>query len=147
MFINMHIEWASWGIMVIANGEPNGSGSETAAWNTEAINWITQNAGKGKYAQVDASRMGVAGQSCGGLEAYTAGTDKRITSVGIFNSGALQAGQKSFPRAVAKPIAYFLGGSSDIAYNQVSSCYPEPFAESLRSFTYLHQKRVRQTTS
>lgn len=119
----MHIEWASWGIMVIANGEPNGSGSETAAWNTEAINWITQNAGKGKYAQVDASRIGVAGQSCGGLEAYTAGTDRRITSVGIFNSGALQAGQKSFPRAVAKPIAYFLGGSSDIAYNQVSCSY------------------------
>jgi dienelactone hydrolase len=119
MFINMHIEWASWGIMVIANGEPNGAGTETAAWNTEAMNWITQNAGKGKYAQVDASRIGVGGQSCGGLEAYTAGTDKRVTSVGIFNSGALQAGQKSFPRSVAKPIAYFLGGSSDIAYNQV----------------------------
>jgi hypothetical protein len=67
MFINMLIEWTSYGIMVIANGEPNGAGSETAEWNKEALNWITQNAGKGKYTQVDASRVGVAGQSCGGL--------------------------------------------------------------------------------
>lgn len=77
MFINMLIEWASHGIMVIANGEPNGSGSETAQWDTEAINWALRNAGKGKYAQVTASRIGVAGQSCGGLEAYTVGNPRR----------------------------------------------------------------------
>jgi dienelactone hydrolase len=119
MFINMLIEWASHGIMVIANGEPNGSGSETAQWDTEAINWALRNAGKGKYTQVTASRIGVAGQSCGGLEAYTASRHANVTAIGIFNSGALNASQKPIAKGFKKPVAYFLGGSSDIAYRQV----------------------------
>ncbi|KAF1980838.1 hypothetical protein K402DRAFT_305037, partial [Aulographum hederae CBS 113979] len=124
MFINMLVEWASHGIMVIANGEPEptggllATGQETAQWNTQSINWITQNAGKGKYAQVDASRLGVAGQSCGGLEAYETASNPAVKSIGIFNSGALQEGQKRFPQAFKSPVAYFLGGPSDIAYNQ-----------------------------
>jgi hypothetical protein len=36
----------------------------------EAIAWVMKNAGQGKYAKVDKDRMAVAGQSCGGIEAY-----------------------------------------------------------------------------
>jgi hypothetical protein len=34
----------------------------------EALSWVQKNAGSGKYANVDKSRVAVAGQSCGGLE-------------------------------------------------------------------------------
>lgn len=36
---------------------------------TAALNFVTKNAGKGKYASVLADRIAMAGQSCGGLEA------------------------------------------------------------------------------
>jgi acetyl esterase/lipase len=39
-----------------------------AALQKEALNWVEKNAGQGKYANVDKSRIAVAGQSCGGLE-------------------------------------------------------------------------------
>ncbi|KAF1808104.1 hypothetical protein P152DRAFT_453167 [Eremomyces bilateralis CBS 781.70] len=86
-----------------------GSGPYTA--------FITQNAGKGKYANVDASKIAAAGQSCGSLEAYDVAPDPRVSAVGIFNSGAFS--DSASQQAVAKlhqPVFYFLGGSSDIAF-------------------------------
>jgi hypothetical protein len=59
------VEWASQGIMVIADGNPGGSGKDTAALLKKGLDWAVNNAGKGKYSMVDASRIGVAGQSCG----------------------------------------------------------------------------------
>ncbi|KAF1813921.1 hypothetical protein P152DRAFT_465690 [Eremomyces bilateralis CBS 781.70] len=80
-------EWASHGFIVIANGEPGGSGQTTSKLLFQSIDFITQNAGKGKHANVDASRIAAAGQSCGGLEAYETATDARVKAIGIFNSG------------------------------------------------------------
>jgi hypothetical protein len=76
--------------------------------------WVTENAGKGKFTNVDGSRIAVAGQSCGGLETYDVATDPSVSVVGIFNSGEFGSSSKS--TKVTKPIFYFLGGSSDIAY-------------------------------
>jgi hypothetical protein len=46
-----------------------GSGmGANVALQEEAFAWLSKNAGKGKYANVDISRVAVAGQSCGGLE-------------------------------------------------------------------------------
>jgi hypothetical protein len=59
------VEWASHGIMVIADGSPSGSGRDTSALLKKGLDWAVSNAGKGKYSMVDASRVGVAGQSCG----------------------------------------------------------------------------------
>jgi hypothetical protein len=77
------------GIMIIAMGlldgpGPGGKGKGPAlsrrqgkglggmganvALQEEALTWLTKNAGKGKYANVDISRVAVAGQSCGGIE-------------------------------------------------------------------------------
>lgn len=73
-------ETASHGIMIIAMGNSRsagrgrltrrqgGMGADIKA-HEEAIAWALKNAGQGKYAKVDVSRMAVAGQSCGGLEA------------------------------------------------------------------------------
>jgi dienelactone hydrolase len=113
------IEWASHGIMVIADGSPSGSGRDTSALLKKSLDWLDTIGSNPKYAFVDITRVGVAGQSCGGLLAYDLEGDKRIKTVGIFNSGALNAQQQKMPPNFTKPIAYFLGGSSDIAYKQV----------------------------
>ncbi|KAF2431987.1 hypothetical protein EJ08DRAFT_677857 [Tothia fuscella] len=107
-------EVASRGFFVIANGNPTGGAGTTSALQKASLNWIEKNAGKGKWANVDGKRIAVAGQSCGGLETYDVATDPRVSVVGIFNSGEFGTPSKS--TKVTKPIFYFLGGSSDIAY-------------------------------
>lgn len=124
-------EVASYGALAIATGpiyvdpetyeavafDPNNLGENPEAL-TAAIDWVYANAGKGYWKHIDASRIGVWGQSCGGLEAYSAGvSDPRVGHLGIFNSGQLNASASS---AVAgdlkKPIFYLLGGPTDVAY-------------------------------
>jgi hypothetical protein len=69
LFQRMLLNSASFGVLTIANGRPNGSGGQTTAqYQKEALEWIMTNAGKGKYANV-VTRIVSAGQSCGGLEA------------------------------------------------------------------------------
>lgn len=59
--------------------------------------------------------------SCGGIEAYAQAFDPRVTAIGIYNSGQYDAGgtQATVPR-ITKPIFFFMGGPSDIAYENVS---------------------------
>lgn len=96
--------------------------SENPTALTQAIDWAVANAGRGQYAHVDASRIAVWGQSCGGLEAYIAGAhDDRVGHLGIFNSGQLtEAESAAVAGNMTKPIFYFLGGPTDIAYTNVS---------------------------
>jgi len=81
----------------------------------EAIDWITKMAGQpGKYGNVDAGRIAVGGTSCGGLESYNAGSDPRVSTIGIFNSGYFNQSERV--RSLDKPLFYFLGGKTDIAF-------------------------------
>jgi dienelactone hydrolase len=109
---------ASYGVLVIASGTPKGGGSTTSQVMRQSIDWITQQAGKGNYANVDASRIVAAGWSCGGVEAYDQIWDSRVSAIGIWSSGLLTnyTAAKSFN----KPVFFFLGGSGDIAYANVS---------------------------
>ncbi|KAF2668607.1 hypothetical protein BT63DRAFT_425905 [Microthyrium microscopicum] len=111
------MEVASHGYLAVASGAPSGSGSTTYKMMIETLDWLDKVAGSGKYANVDKTRIAVAGQSCGGLEAYSAGVDKRIKTIGIMNSGQFSdAATAATVKTVTKPIFYFLGGSGDIAY-------------------------------
>ena len=120
---------ASQGIIILANGipdttaqNPNGvvdTRKPNGAQHKASIDFITKAAGSGKYANVDASRIAVAGQSCGGMQAHTQGADPRVTVIGIFNSGQVEPFEPA-PSKITKPIFYFLGGSTDIAYTNVS---------------------------
>ncbi|PIG84623.1 hypothetical protein AARAC_002018 [Aspergillus arachidicola] len=114
---------ASYGFLVLASGPPNGSGSTTAQFMEDAIEWITRRAGTGgRYASVDASLIAAAGQSCGGLETYRMRNNDQVSILGIFNSGFLGnatfiasvGGQATEPptsiKEVHKPVFYFLGG-------------------------------------
>lgn len=76
LFRRSLFEVASYGFFAIAMGSPAGGGGMTSALTGDkkgelqksALDWVTKNAGQGKYANVDKSRIAVAGQSCGGLE-------------------------------------------------------------------------------
>lgn len=120
-------EIASHGIIIIANGTPDGGDNPNGIAETSnpdgsglkaGIDFIVKTAGTGKYANVDASRIAAAGQSCGGMQAYTQAQDARVSVIGIFDSGYTTASQA--PAKITKPIFYFLGGPTDIAYTNVS---------------------------
>lgn len=55
--------------------------------------------------------------------------DPRVTTIGIFNSGRYDAGGTNnvLPR-ITKPIFFFLGGPSDIAYGNVSRMLSLPLS-------------------
>jgi dienelactone hydrolase len=73
---------------------------------TEAIDWVYANAGKCEWKHIDRTRIGVWGQSCGGLEAYAAGAhDDRVSHLGIFNSGQLSANEsEAVAGEITKPV-------------------------------------------
>ena len=121
-------EIASHGYFVIANGPPElaGPGSTTRVTDLKAsLDWVTQGKDGGRYGQLDTSKIVVAGQSCGGLEAYSASwKDERVKMTMIFNSGLLNTNNTYLLADLNKPVAYFLGGPSDIAYKNVSHLLP-----------------------
>ncbi|KAF9891101.1 hypothetical protein FE257_005037 [Aspergillus nanangensis] len=128
-FMNLLTNIASYGFIVLASGPPEGTGSTNVQMLRDSVSWALESAGsEGKYLTVDASKIAVAGQSCGGLEAYHLRDDDRVSFLGIFNSGFLPQDPGgglgvSVPwedpttiEEVHKPVFYFLGGPSDIAY-------------------------------
>jgi cellulase/cellobiase CelA1 len=117
--INFLREISSHGFLVIANGAPNRSGSTTSQMLTQSIDWAfaeNSRAGSKYYGRLDTAHVAVAGFSCGGLEAYAVSNDPRITTTAIFSSGLLNDADDYQLRRLTKPIAYFIGGPSDIAY-------------------------------
>ena len=114
---------ASYGVLVIANGpmSSQASGQTTSAWLVESMDWVTKNGGKGNYSYIDPTRIAAWGQSCGGLEALSQAQDSRINHIGVFDSGSLSAAEStSVAGKITKPVFYFIGGSTDVAYPNVS---------------------------
>ncbi|WP_241233677.1 CocE/NonD family hydrolase [Altericroceibacterium xinjiangense] len=77
------------------------------------------------YGRIDTSRLAVMGHSCGGLQALAAGADPRVDTVVVYGSGVYNrpgtglSGVQVSKDDLGKlhtPIAYILGGPSDIAY-------------------------------
>ncbi len=129
--------------LVIGSGE--GGGGTQSSQLIEAIDWaIAQNAEAGSEYQgrIATDRIAVMGHSCGGVQALDVSKDPRITTTVLWNSGVLgqprqapgggapsagggaPGGAGSAMAAVTKerlselhaPVAYFVGGESDIAY-------------------------------
>ena len=80
----------------------------------QEIDWGFKNAGKGNYANVDATKIMAAGFSCGGVEAMAQAWDPRVASIGVISSGLLT--NYTAASTFRKPTLYVLGGSGDIAY-------------------------------
>ena len=75
--------------------------------------------------KVDVSKVAAMGHSCGGLQTVKVSTDPRITTAVVLNSGMITDDDQYMIRHELKrsvldqmhaPIAYFIGGETDIAY-------------------------------
>jgi dienelactone hydrolase len=94
----------------------------------DALEWITaENSRRDSplYRKADVDRVAVMGHSCGGLQAVKASVDPRVTTTVVLNSGTMPDGdqymvrhelERSIIDAMHAPIAYFIGGESDIAW-------------------------------
>ena len=96
----------------------------------DAIDWaIRQNGDSSSpfFNKLDTAKIAVMGQSCGGLQALAVSHDPRITTTVVWNSGALpagstspalrqSAGNKDSLNRLHGPVAYFIGGPSDVAF-------------------------------
>lgn len=97
-----------------------------------AIDWaLKENERKDSsyYQRLDPERIAVMGQSCGGLQTIAVSGDPRIKTSVLWNSGTFPSGADSIATRLSSakkedlqklhaPIAYFIGGPSDIAYPQ-----------------------------
>jgi dienelactone hydrolase len=98
----------------------------------DAIDWaLKENAREGSpyYGRLNPERIAVMGQSCGGLQTIAVSSDPRITTSVLWNSGTFAEGSNPMAMRLSKakksdlaklhaPVAYFIGGPSDIAYPQ-----------------------------
>jgi hypothetical protein len=166
------LQVASQGVVVIATGpkEDPAKGGTFGSYGTygqvepkamlTAVDWAEKAASDPKWAHIDTSRIAAAGQSCGGMLAYTVENDKRVKALGIFNSGNFgKQGQdtpasKGAPKGgrlmvytdvtkFSKPVFYFLGGPKDTAYQNVSTWIG--FQQTWRSRS-LGQTRLRSSS-
>jgi dienelactone hydrolase len=94
----------------------------------DALDWIVaENARKGSdlEGKVAVDKVAVMGHSCGGLQAVRASVDPRVTTAVVLNSGMMADDdqymrrhelERSILAKMHAPIAYFIGGESDIAH-------------------------------
>jgi dienelactone hydrolase len=94
----------------------------------EALDWITAENGREGSAYRDhvaVDKVAVMGHSCGALQAVRASGDPRVSTVVVLNSGMMPDGdqymvrhdlERSILKHMHAPIAYFIGGETDIAY-------------------------------
>jgi dienelactone hydrolase len=118
------------------------TGSTKSSQLLDAVEWATaENARQGSefYGKVDVSKVAVMGHSCGGLQAMEVSTDPRVTTTIMLNSGIIGApaapagapaagrggagGMSGMPALTKEhlaklhgPIAYIIGGNSDMAH-------------------------------
>lgn len=121
MFSNLFMEFASHGILVVADGPP-GNGptmqGQDAGPLLYAIEWARKENERPcskYYHKLAVDKVAVSGQSCGGLMAIQAATDPSITTAFPYNSGLFQRDQTIYDKLHA-PMAIFDGGPDDIAY-------------------------------
>ncbi|KAF2427784.1 hypothetical protein EJ08DRAFT_592547, partial [Tothia fuscella] len=126
-FSNFLTEIASYGFMVIANGNPKKAwGSAGVIQLTQAINWAEKGAAAGKFGEVDATKIGAAGQSCGGVEAYSASiNDPRVKVIGIYNTGVIDPGRRWMLKELKQPVGYFYGGAADFSQKYIEQDYKD----------------------
>lgn len=142
------LELASHGYLVIANGRIySGPGASAPPQRpapaagqlppartrhtqlTEAIDWALREntrAGSPYEGRIDPAQVAISGWSCGGVQTLQAGTDPRVRTLVLHNTGILNkqpptplAGMdlgKEALKGLRRPAIYILGGPTDIAY-------------------------------
>jgi predicted alpha/beta-hydrolase family hydrolase len=123
---------ASHGFIIIANGAFDApaitGGSVNPQNQIDAMNWLESEAGIAQLqGRADLTKIAVAGQSCGGLEALIAGADPRTKTVLAFNTGFFEDCTLGYCRDelanLHTPVLFVNGGPSDIAYENSIANY------------------------
>ncbi len=116
---------ATHGFIVVANGAfdaPAITGGSVQPQNLlNALDWLESDEAAIQFNnRADLSKIAVAGQSCGGLEALIAGADSRTKTVLAFNTGFFEACELGVCRSELEnlhtPVLWVNGGNTDIAY-------------------------------
>jgi dienelactone hydrolase len=84
----------------------------------KGLDWLAQEAaraGSRFHNKVNTERVAAMGMSCGGLMSYGASSDKRVVTVGIWNSGLVQPDEKIYS-GLHGSVILVTGGESDVAY-------------------------------
>lgn len=96
----------------------------------DAINWAVNEADRkdsAYYKHLNTKKIAVMGQSCGGLQAIASSGDPRVVTTIVWNSGVfnetgnavgnrLSGARKDSLQKIHAPVAYFIGGPTDVAY-------------------------------
>jgi dienelactone hydrolase len=91
---------------------------------TDSIDWVFKG-NANKYGDIDTTKIAVAGQSCGGLKAYsTSYHDERVKLTMLFNSGVLDDQKRYLLQELKVPVVYFIGGPTDMGYPNVCFAIP-----------------------
>jgi len=134
---------SSHGFIVIANGAfdaPAITGGPVVPKNQiDAMDWLASDEGQEQLqGRADLTKIALAGQSCGGLEALIAGVDPRTKTILAFNTGFFEDCTLGYCRDELEnlhtPVLYVSGGPSDAAYENTIANYnltqtPAYFAE------------------
>jgi len=115
-------EIASHGYLAIATGPIGPEGGKPFEQSkteslVKAIDWaIAENARKGSpyYGRIDTTKIAVAGQSCGGLQAIAVGADPRVTTVLVLNSGIIRGGIPTPDGGTRQPAGYLPASDADL---------------------------------
>jgi hypothetical protein len=135
MMADFLTEISSYGYLILANGKPGvattgssplagltnamGAGQTKVSMLTDSIDWVIKRNGA-KYGNIDTTKIAAAGQSCGGLEAYsTSYHNDRVKLTVLFNSGVIDEKKTYLLKELKAPVGYFLGGPLDVAYPNV----------------------------
>lgn len=101
----------------------------------DAVNWaLAQNneAGSKYRGKLDPNEIALMGQSCGGIQAIEMSADPRVKTTVVLNSG-LFSGPSPIPGLdvpesqldkLHAPIAYFIGGPKDVAFQPSEHNFP-----------------------
>jgi dienelactone hydrolase len=93
-----------------------GMGQSKVSQMAESIDWVMKG-GAAKYGDIDTEKIAAAGQSCGGLEAYsTSYHEPRVKLTMIFNVGVFDESRRYLMSELKAPIAWFMGGPNDGGY-------------------------------
>lgn len=108
---------ASHGFLVMATAaEPGATGGRATADNLRnAIDWAeaeNKRAGSPLNGKIAVDRVAIMGQSCGGFLSLELGADRRVDTIGVFNSG-LQGNDTSQLKALHGPVLLINGGDRD----------------------------------
>lgn len=137
LFAEFLAEIASHGIVIIADGPPLPEKRTPPQQSREpmprpnpsslkldgkpqlaAIDWIearNKEQSNRFFNKIDMSKVAAMGMSCGGLMTYGASSDKRITTIGIWNSGLLEPNAAIFA-GLHSSVLIVTGGPQDVAY-------------------------------